>query len=177
MCSYQPRPSQSSTSRPWPWLPNTQAIHHLAAEYHSDPRRLECLGPEGSRPEVVDVEPGKEKTELRRVLGELKAHGIAPNQIVVLTPRSIRSSGFKEGEDVGHGLKLTWKQAGPGRIAIRNVHAYKGLESDVAIVVEPAQIRKEQVPKILYVAFSRARHHLYVIGNLPQAAVQLELMA
>lgn len=56
------------------------------------------------------------------------------------------------------------------------MHAYKGLEADVAIVVEPGSVRKEQGPKILYIAFSRARHHLYVLGRLPDAAVQLELV-
>jgi len=147
---------------------NTQAIHSLAAKYHSDPDSLSCLGPEGLSPKVVECEPTAQLAALRREIIELREQGLSPSQIVVLTPRSSRHSDLKEGTDVGHGLRLTWGKPDSGHVAIRNIYAYKGLEADVAIVVEPHHIHREKLSQVLYVAFSRARHHLVVLGGLPE---------
>ena len=147
---------------------NTQAIHSLAAKYHSDPESLSCLGPEGLPPKVVECKPSEQVAALRREIIELRDQGISPSQIVVLTPRSSRHSDFREGTDVGHGLRLTWGRPNSQQVAIRNIYAYKGLEADVAIVVETYHVHREKVSQVLYVAFSRARHHLVVLGSLPE---------
>jgi hypothetical protein len=148
-------------------LRNTRAIHRLAMRYHSDAGELTAKGPEGREPELVRVAPGEERQALRKALtGLLQREGVRREQIVVLTPRSRRSSAFGEGTDVGNNLRLTWGDAGPGRLPIRNVHAFKGLEAPVVIFVEPERAHHDLRDHIRYVALSRAQHHLVVLGNL-----------
>jgi hypothetical protein len=155
--------------RPFPLtanLRNTRAIHELAMGYHCDRQGISCKGPEGREPELIAVEPGKERHALRRVVVRLvREEGVPPEQIVVLTPRR-SSSAFREGDDAGNNLRLTWGEAGSDRLRIRNVYAYKGLEAPVVILVEPEGGPDENREHMLYVALSRARHHLIVLGDL-----------
>lgn len=53
---------------------------------------------------------------------------------------------------------------------VRSVHAFKGLESPVVILAEPGRAHESTHDALLYVALSRARHHVVVLGELPRAS-------
>src|SRR5690606_16677379 len=103
----------------------------------------------------------------RLVAGE----GLWPNQIVVLTPHSQAHSELAEG-DAHAGLELTWSTSpGPDQVRVSSIHAFKGLESDVVILVETDHLAANRAgPRLVYVALSRAKHHLIVLGHLPSPA-------
>jgi len=48
------------------------------------------------------------------------------------------------------------------------IHGFKGLERAVVILSELEHIPEEDQRSLLYVALSRARNHLIVLGELPQ---------
>jgi hypothetical protein len=147
-------------------LRNTRSIHELAMRYHSDPASLRSLGLEGRPPELIPVEQGQELRALRKVVTRLLGEGLAAEDIVVLTPRSRVKSALAGGAEAGNGLRLTWDEAGAGKLRVRNVHAFKGLEAPVVILAEPDRAHPASREKLLYVALSRARNHLVVLGEL-----------
>jgi hypothetical protein len=99
--------------------------------------------------------------------------GVSPRDIVVLTPRSPRSS-WLPGAKVGSWTLVS--EAGPEgapmppptsawEIRLSTIHRFKGLESPVVILAEvDSRVAAEQLPGLLYVGASRARTHLVVIG-------------
>jgi superfamily I DNA/RNA helicase len=93
---------------------------------------------------------------------------LEPSQIVVLTLNGHQRSRLKEGDAAGT-FTLGWgSPAAPGRIRVSTPHAFKGLESPVVILAEPEGFRRQRQPdELMYVALSRAKHHLIVLGDLP----------
>jgi hypothetical protein len=112
---------------------------------------------------------------LRLALDHLvEAEGILPEDILVITCRSQRRSRWyvAEGRQIGvHRLIQRPEGGRPGRVALSTVRSAKGLERKVVILTELDGL--EGVPKrdaLLYIALSRAVHHLVVLG--PEKALQ-----
>ena len=140
-----------------------------------------AVGPEG-RPVQVLAYPDGDADACRRALGttlrELMGPGggVSPRDIVVLTPRSPRSS-WLAGQKVGSYMLAS--EAGPEgapmppptsarEIRLSTIHRFKGLESPVVILAElDSRVSAEQLPGLLYVGATRARTHLVVIGSDP----------
>ena len=149
----------------------TRHIHDAALLYHRGASRPDCLGPEG-RPLDTSDAADDQPAALRRAIHELTAvEGVPAGEIVVLSTRGQRTSALTEGLRVGT-LALTWGTAGPNQLPIRSIHAYKGLESPVVILAEPGRAHATNRDALLYVALSRARHHVVVLGELPLAATE-----
>jgi molybdopterin-guanine dinucleotide biosynthesis protein len=145
----------------------TRRIHDAAMGYRDGGAAVACAGPEGRPPEEIPVAPGGEAEALRRVLHRLtQEEGIAPADIVVLSPRGPKTSRLAEGTALGN-LALTWHAAGPGQVRCRSVQAFKGLESPVVVLAEPERAHPANRDALLHVALSRAQHHLVVLGRLP----------
>ncbi len=87
-------------------------------------------------------------------------------EIVVLSPRSQRSSHFSDGASLGN-VSLRWKGSGPNVLKIDSIPAFKGLESSVVILVELDRIYQGEPDAMIHVALTRAQHHVIVIGDLP----------
>ncbi len=115
-------------------LRNTQAIHRLIEPYYAG-RPVRCRGPEGRPPKILTT--SSVETALRQELHRLVNHeGIPGDDIVVLTGRSQRRSGWHEGLKLGN-LSLTWEsQPGTNQIRVATIHSFKGLERPVVIVTE-----------------------------------------
>lgn len=152
-------------------LRNTNKIHETVLRYYRGMPLPTSRGPVGSIPTIVPVSPGREKEALRGVVAELLTQEqIGARNIVVLTPRGVNTSDFREGDRIGN-ITLTWdKHPGPGQVQICSIHAFKGLESPVIILAEMDRLDAPQRDYLLYVATSRARNLLYVLGNLPAPA-------
>ena len=148
----------------------TRRIHAAAMAYHAGADRPDCRGPEGRDVVETGGAPEEEPAALRKALHELTAVEDVPlDEIVVLTPRSRKTSRLAEGARAGN-LALTWGEGGPGAVRVRSIHAFKGLESPVVVLAEPERAHAGNRAALLYVALSRARHHVVVLGRLPAGA-------
>ena len=144
----------------------TRHIHDAALAYHRGDRRPVCLGPTGRPLAALDVDADL-LGALRRAVHELTAiEGVPPSEIVVLSTRGPKTSALAEGTKLGN-LTLTWGKARPGQLRARSVHAFKGLECPVVILAEPERAHADTRDALLYVALSRAQHHVVVLGQLP----------
>ena len=167
----------------------TRAIHDWAQRWAAAPPietdagtltvQPRAVGPEG-RPVQVLTYPDSDANACRRavasVLKELvgPGGGVSPRDIVVLTPRSQRSS-WLAGQKVGSYTLVS--EAGPEgapmppptsawEIRLSTIHRFKGLESPMVILAEiDSRVSAEQLPGLLYVGATRARTHLVIIGS------------
>jgi NAD(P)-dependent dehydrogenase (short-subunit alcohol dehydrogenase family) len=148
----------------------TRQIHQAALAYHQGKDAPDCAGPEGRPVDEAGSEGASDQpAALRRALHGLTAvEGVPVDAIVVLSTRGPKTSVLTEGLRVGN-LALTWGEAGPGQLRVRSVHTYKGLESPVVILAEPDRAHAANRDALLYVALSRAQHHVVVLGTLPGA--------
>lgn len=154
-------------------LRNTRRIHRTAVRYlHAGPTPV-ADGPEGRKPEIVRPKADQTDADVLAavVTGLVGEQEVEPREIVVLTPRSQANSTLAEGLDLGP-ARLTWMDdAGSRSVRIATVHSWKGLESPVVILVETEGLHSRHSGDALpYVALTRARHHLVVIGALPEPA-------
>jgi superfamily I DNA/RNA helicase len=145
----------------------TRAIHRAAAAYIGGPIAPACDGPEGRPPLEVETIAGQPVDALRTVLHELvSVEGVPLHEIVVLTPRSQRTSDLREGAKLGNAT-LTWGDAGRNQVRCRSIQAFKGLEAPVVILAEPDRAHVGRTNALLHVALTRAKHHVIVLGKLP----------
>lgn len=161
---------------------NTQGIFTALKRYLPSSDLTYCVGPEGR---AIEMLPGEDKKQaqdsLETVLTRLTREGVAAADILVLTPVRKGHSMWKDGEKVGK-FELTWalddddKQTTSPlgitlpatKVRISTVHSFKGLESAVVILTEMDKAYDEVIDQLAYVALSRARNHVVVIGKLPE---------
>lgn len=143
----------------------TRAIHRAAVRYVGGDAC--CDGPDGREPVEVSVADGQVVDSLRKVLHDLvTVEGVPLDDVVVLTPRSQRTSHLPDGARLGN-RSLSWGEGGPNIVRCRTIQAFKGLESDVVILAEPERAHPSRVNALMHVALTRARHHVIVLGRLP----------
>jgi hypothetical protein len=148
----------------------TQQIHDLAARFVDLERGCQGSARNGEDVEQILVPETEVMNSLRRTVHRLTHdEGIPVDQIVVLTPRSRAKSLLQDGMKIGN-LVVDWEGQGSGKLACRTVHAFKGLESPVVILVEMDRAHRDTRNRLIHVALTRARHHAVVIGELPAVA-------
>lgn len=148
---------------------STAHIHAKVLEYYGGEPKPESLGPEGRGIEVVDLAAQSMHEAIGAVLHRLIAiEGLDPAQVAILTPNGRARSRLTAGGAVG-AYRLAWNEApNPGDILVSSVHAFKGLESPVVILAEPEKFARHRYAReLMYVALSRAKHHLVIVGELP----------
>lgn len=110
--------------------------------------------------------------ELRRLLPQLlqkltAIEQLAARDLVVLTPKALNRSQLR-GLEVGGGFRLVEQPTGRARdILCATIHSFKGLERRVVIVIElDEELRGSSASRdaLCYVAFSRPRNHLILLG-------------
>lgn len=152
-------------------LRNTRHIHAALTPYAHTDEETECLGPEGRPVEHIPADtPKAAKDALQRVLHRLiNEEGLLPGEVVVLTPASERRSRWRPDMQLGNFI-LTWDLETDMHNAIRvcTIYRFKGLESAVVILTELDQVRENIQDQLVYVGLSRARHHVVVVGSLPE---------
>jgi hypothetical protein len=149
-------------------LRNTRPIHNFAIEKTGLGSTADSAEIQGIPPVVLHPEtPAQARKEVGRILHTLLVeHRVKNEQVVVLTDRSISKSIFSEYRDAGSfKLTETGKGATGKYIRLRSTGRFKGLESDVVILItEPAEESiRENRNELLYVAYTRARFLLYVL--------------
>jgi len=150
-------------------LRNTRPIFELVRQYQTD-IQYEGRGPQGRPVQFKSVETDEQAKQalletLNTLINEEKVH---PNEIVVITPRAENISQWKQDLSLGK-YRFTWdltKRASP-YIRVCTIHSFKGLESPIVILTELNHVHADKRDQLLYVALSRARNLLIVLGNLP----------
>ncbi len=144
---------------------NTRQIHRAVLSFYRSDETPTCAGPEGEPPTLIRLEGGEdERIAVGRRIGQLVSkEKVPPGDIAILTPRSRERSAWKECSDWG--WTLTWDLSkASGQVICSSIYAFKGLERPVVFVTEVGGIDPSERAKLLYVAFSRARHYLAVAG-------------
>ena len=157
-------------------LRNTRQIHELASGlYRGGDYR--SSGVSGPRPLLREVSGGDWAGPLAETLGELRREGFGTDQVVVLTASGRRRSELPVGELCGE-ARLSWLgESGPGDIRCETVRRFKGLESPVVVLTElGGMLGRAATTELAYVALSRARAYLVVLGTAPELAALHELL-
>jgi superfamily I DNA/RNA helicase len=155
----------------------TRSIHEFAARYSqtdTDAPPSLAVGPDGRRVEIFTYAEGAADA-CRRVLGTvlrriIDGGKVGPADVVVLTPRSPRSSWLMsaDGSPVEAWPYRLMPEYGPegtvlppptrgNEVRVATIHRYKGLESPVVVLAEiDLRVRPEDLPPLLYVGATRA---------------------
>jgi hypothetical protein len=145
-------------------LRNTKLIHQAVMQFYRSDMKPEATGPLG-RPveEHAYATLAELKSQLRGVLYQLiDKESVAPEDIVVLTPRSSQASELWRLGQLGN-FRLTDEWAAGGtEIYCSTVHSFKGLESPVVILAE-VDNGANDLDTPMYVGGSRAMNHLIVL--------------
>lgn len=146
---------------------NTQSIHTLVTKFYTGDSKPTSLGPAGRPVEVVKMESADQlhKT-LSGVLERLtRTERIPTDEIVVLTTRT-QAKSLLWARPLPGNIHLTdaWPPE-PNQVFCASIHAFKGLESAVVILCELERYPTQwgDLDQALYVACSRACHHLVVL--------------
>lgn len=146
---------------------NTQKINDTVSAYYKGKYPPRALGPVGREVATHSYKTRREMLDaLRRVLhGLVVEEAVDVADIVVLTPIAPEKSALTTSTSVGRfSLTTNWDVA-PNEIYYTSIHSFKGLESPVVILVEIEPTLHHKVQELMYIACSRARHHLVIIGH------------
>lgn len=162
---------------------NTQEIFTTAQQFYTSGNVAPtCIGPAGQK--VAWIEPAtivpenvvpeeREAVALEMVLDNLvNNEGILPRDVLVVIGRSQRTSTLFRRKTLGaHLLNTTIGLRDPNFINMMTIRSVKGLESPVVVLAELEMVRKERMrhpelyKRLMYIASSRAIHHLVILGT------------
>jgi hypothetical protein len=148
---------------------NSSTIHERVVDYYDGEPKPGSLGPQGRPIEFIDAAGASGQGSLRKAIATLvNEEHVQPGQIVILTPHGKDRSSLVEGQAMGN-LTLTWAtDPTEHQVRVSSIHSFKGLESDIVILVETDHLgNPARARRLCYVGLSRAKHHLVVIGNVP----------
>lgn len=149
----------------WPLTVNCRNTAQVASQVSllSGVRLTEVLRAEGPDVEYSFVDGIDEQRRLvsNRVRG-LVHDGLQPERITLLSPRTLAKSGLAEGllgsapdiADISRGSLL---EASPDEVRFSTIASFKGLESDVVLLIDIDDLRSPSALGSLYVGSSRAR--------------------
>lgn len=132
-------------------LRNTQNIHHTASRFYKG-IPISAEGPEGFSVEWIPAN-GHElaATALRAIRRLVHEDGVEPENIIILSEQARLLSEIRD------------RPKFPEGVAVDTISNFKGLERQTVVVVATREIADQ--PELAYVALSRPRVHLLVIGE------------
>ncbi len=162
---------------PFPLLTNcrnTKSVFSQAEQYATvvSSASRKCIGPSGRDIEFIQdaLSERQLKEQLRVKLHDLvRVQGVSPHDIVILTPREPKDSCLKNGTELGTFI-LDWdlRSRIQNHVHVSSISKFKGLERPVVIAAELSDGEVSASSQELYIAFSRARNHLVVLGTIPK---------
>lgn len=149
-------------------LRNTRPIGEYVGKYHRGNIQYEVAGPETTRQvERVDAESQQLDRKLVEILNRLKRGKVPLSHVIMLTPFRDRSHWY-DGQQLGkYTLKWGITSDDPNTLCVTTIQSFKGLERPVVIVSEMNRARHvtDDLDALRYVAYSRARNHLILLGD------------
>lgn len=147
---------------------NTLEIHRKVMGFAPDPpRHTRVKGVKGRPPQVAGVGT---RASTPRAVGAVvqqltERHQVPIERIVVLSPLSRqRGSVLADKVEIGPYDLTDAIEPEPGKLRCHTIHGFKGCEADVVVLIEADRWPNEASrDALLYVACSRARHHLVVL--------------
>ena len=146
---------------------NTQKINEQVKTFYAGQRPLKALGPPG-RDVVTHTYQNQAEmlNTLRKVLHELIVEeDVTAEDIVILTPFSEGKSCLVRSSKIGRFQLTTNWDIATNEVYYTTIHSFKGLESPIVILVEIEPGLQHSANELLYVACSRARHHLVILQH------------
>ena len=156
---------------------NTSAIHRFAVEKTGLGSTAQPMDIEGLKPEEYTFSDREKALEcVDAVIHQLlEDHGVHRSGLTVLSNASFETSIFARLEDLGgHRLEPEIMTHSKG-IRYRTISQFKGLESDVIILVlDYTAVDEEEhhsiSPELVYVGCTRAKYVLYVVNIKPESS-------
>ncbi|RMG93537.1 MAG: hypothetical protein D6706_15115, partial [Chloroflexi bacterium] len=151
---------------------NTNPIFEWVRRYYHRPNDIFSSGISGPEPWFVSLDNYSDEYEaVQNILDQMVGQGIPLSNIVILTPRAREQSVFSgQRRNSSDKFAFTWK---PNPVANQvrccTIQSFKGLESPVIFLTELAHVYPNKAMELMYVATSRARDYLVVLGKMPFA--------
>lgn len=147
-------------------LRNTRPIFEASIPFYRGSAVRSC-GPQGRPVEWVECAGGLTAADaLIRRLGVLtKSDEVPLEEIAILTGNNATAARLQKGL-AGRYETCSADQPRPAAIILDTARRFKGLERSVVILVHPGEMLNN--PELLYVALTRARLHLIVVGLRPE---------
>ena len=125
---------------------------------------LHARQPEGDAVETsFSKGPAEQQAKVAKILHDLNSEGISPADIVILGKYRLENSGLGSIDGSPWTVaEARLLQSTKDTVAYSTIHAFKGLESPVVILVDIDRIEEDEAESLLYVAMSRARARLYM---------------
>ena len=143
---------------------NTRAIARDVARLGQNKTQPAPRCPEGEPPALHEQgAPGQTLRQVEQVVERLLvAGGLAPEQIAILTPHTRPNSVLKDCQAIA-GVALSEDPLKrQGQLLHSTISRFKGLESDVVLLLDVVPDDPRAGRRARYVAASRARHRLHV---------------
>jgi superfamily I DNA/RNA helicase len=151
---------------------NTDPIFDVLLEYYDRRQKVLPSGVSGPAPLRVQLDGYADEYEaVQDVLARLAAEAIAPDRVAILTPKDKRASLWGQLEARSGRFTPVWQlKPSENQVTCSSIRTFKGLERPVIILTELGRMEDWQVGQMMYVAISRAKTYLVVIGELPTLA-------
>jgi hypothetical protein len=107
-------------------------------------------------------------SQLERIIRLLRESGQKAFEAVLLAPRRREASLVGDTPVIGGWAIRDLTDVRPGDLAYSTIHAFKGLERPVVIIMDAEAHSADEADALLYVGMSRARLRLFILA--PQAA-------
>jgi hypothetical protein len=153
---------------------NTDPIFELLVQYYHQPQVMLRSGITGPRPTFVSAKNYVDEYDaLQHILAHLIEQKISLDQIAILTPQDKPRSLWSQGSHHSRKFVPNWGLKPLGnQIACSSIRTFKGLERPVIILTELDHLPAWQVQEMMYVAISRAKNQLIVLGDLPKPGAE-----
>lgn len=128
---------------------------------------------EGEKPTLTFAEDGDNTIEkISEAIRHFKEQGFQKNQITILTMKTDQKSILHDKMSVGN-YKIS-RNSADNEILFTTVRKFKGMESDVIIVVDfdESVFKKNMSKKLFYVAASRAKNFLHIVATMNREEIE-----
>ncbi|GGK52595.1 nuclease-related domain-containing DEAD/DEAH box helicase [Salinarimonas ramus] len=128
-------------------------------------QRLSEKQPEGDQVSLQFYDSDKAALDhLDRIVRAVRETGQKARDVILLGPRRRENSLLADVSKVGGWPLRDLGGAGPGDLAYSTIHAFKGLERPVVILIDVEGGSPEECDALLYVGMTRARLRLFIVA-------------
>lgn len=145
-------------------LRNTRRIHELVRQHYTG-YEIEAVGPEGVEVRWFKVNaPDKLGQQISDCVARLESlEQVPPGHIAVLVSTESSIERIAPGNHLGKFRTARCYEDVEDRVVVDSIRRFKGLERPVVVIAAtPDTVISEELP---YVALSRARTHLIIVGG------------